>query len=127
MQVGSVVKNETKYIAAITAILTVLMQAVFLVLKVWDWTVLVGGIFGAFFAVLNFFLLGLTVQKAVKKSEDDARKTMKASQTYRNLMILVVALLGIYLPCFNMWSVIVPLLFPRIAIALRPAFDKKQK
>ena len=127
MQVGSVVKNETKYIAAITAILTVLMQAVFLVLKVWDWTVLVGGIFGAFFAVLNFFLLGLTVQKAVKKSEDDARKTMKASQMYRNLMILVVALLGIYLPCFNMWSVIVPLLFPRIAIALRPAFDKKQK
>ncbi len=127
MQVDNVVKKETEYIAAVTAVLFVLMQAVFLVLRMWDWSVLAGGFFGAFFAVLNFFLIGITVQKAVKKSEDDAKKTMKVSQMYRNLMILVVALLGVFLPCFNMWAVIIPLLFPRIAIAFRPMMDKKQK
>ena len=123
MNIDGTVKKETKYIALWTAILSLLLQAVFLVMDAWGIDVLLGNLFGGCIAVLNFFLLGLTVQNAVKKSEEDA----KISHTYRNLLVLAAAVLAIVLPCFHTWAAIIPLLFPRIAIALRPLMDRAKK
>ena len=67
-RIDPTVKKETGYIAVCVAVLTVLMEAVFLVLGYWDITVLWGGLLGAFIAILNFLLMGLTVQKAVADS-----------------------------------------------------------
>ena len=127
MNIDGTVKKETKYIALWTAILSLLLQAVFLVMDAWGIDVLLGNLFGGCIAVLNFFLLGVTVQNAVKKSEEDAKKTMKISHTYRNLLVLAAAVLAIVLPCFHTWAAIIPLLFPRIAIALRPLMDRAKK
>ena len=41
-------------------------------------------------------------------------------------VILVIAAVGVLAPCFSGWTTIIPLLFPRIAIALRPLFDKRK-
>jgi hypothetical protein len=127
MKIDGTVKKETKYIALWTAILSLLLQAVFLVMDAWGIDVLLGNLFGGCIAVLNFFLLGLTVQNAVKKSEEDAKKTMKISHTYRNLLVLAAAALAIVLPCFHTWAAIIPMFFPRIAIALRPLMDRAKK
>ena len=59
------VKKETIYIAVWTVILSVFIHSVFLILKRWDLTVLYGNLLGIFLAVLNFFLLGRTVQSAL--------------------------------------------------------------
>ena len=124
-KIDATVLKETKYIAAWVTILSVLMQAVFLIIGKWHYSVLLGNLWGALFAVLNFFLMGITVQKAVLKEEKEARSMIKVSQLYRNFMILLMAIVGVVLPYFNTIAVIVPIFFPRIAIAFRPVFDKK--
>lgn len=123
-RVDAAVKRETIYIAVWTAVLSALMEAVFLILGRWDVTVLLGNLLGGLAAVLNFFLMGLTVQSAVDKPQDEARTAMKASQALRSVMLLVVLVTGAAAPCFHLIAAILPLFFPRIAIALRPLWDK---
>ena len=119
-KVDSTVKKETLYIATAVIIMSMLMEAVFLVVQKWDLTVLWGNLLGGGTAVLNFFLMGLTVQKAINKDPKDAATMMRFSQTYRFLLMAGVAAVGALVPVFNVIAVIVPLFFPRIAIALRP-------
>lgn len=116
--------KETAYIATFTVILSVLMQSVFLIIGKWNLTVLFGNLLGAFAAVLNFFLLGLTVQKAVTQDEKKSKLTMRLSQTSRLLMLFAVAIVGYLVPVFNLIAVVIPYIFPRIAIALLPVFRK---
>ena len=117
--------KETKYIAVWVFLLSVLMQAVFLVIGKWEYTVLLGNILSGVSTVVNFLLMGITVQNALSKDEKDAKNTMKVSQAYRFLFLVVVVVLGVTLPCFNTWAVIIPIFFPRIAIFFRPFFDKR--
>ncbi|MBE7010131.1 MAG: hypothetical protein E7418_01415 [Ruminococcaceae bacterium] len=125
-KIDKTVIKETKYIACWVVLLSVLMQAIFLVAGWWKLTVLWGNLLGGFVAVLNFFLMGLTVQRAVTKEKKEAAVSMKVSQLYRNMLLLVIVMLGFLVPCFHEWSVVVPLFFPRIAIALRAFFENKK-
>lgn len=125
MKVDACVKKETGYIAACVLILSALMEAVFLVVHHWDLTVLYGNLLGAAVAIANFFLMGLTVQKAMDKDKKDAASGMKASQGLRMVFLFAAAALGVSLSCFNTIAVLLPLFFPRLAIAVRPLFTKK--
>ncbi len=69
--------------------------------------------------------MGITVQKAVQKSEKAAADTMKLSQTLRTMMLFGAAVAGVVLNCFNTVAVLIPLFFPRIAVAFRPMLGKK--
>lgn len=124
-KIDPTVLKETKYMAVWILVLSVFMQAVFLMLRMWDYTVLLGNMLSGLAGVVNFLLMGITVQKAVLKDEKDAKTAMQVSLLYRSLMLLVVIVLGVVLPVFHMWAVIIPLFFPRVAIAFRPLFDKK--
>jgi uncharacterized membrane protein len=124
-KIDATVIKETKYISLWVILLSVLMQSVFFVIGKWDHTVLLGNLLSGATVILNFFLIGITVQKALEKDEQDAKKTMKLSQTYRFLLLAVVLIVGAALPCFSTWAVVIPVLFPRVAIAFRPFFDKK--
>ena len=124
-KIDATVLKETKYIAVFVFLLSAIFQAVFLIISKWDLNVLFGNLLSASASVLNFFLMGLTVQKAVLKDEKGAKATMKLSQTYRTLFLAVVLIIGLSVPCFNKIAVIIPLFFPRLAITARPFFDKK--
>ena len=124
-KIDGVVAKETRYIAGITIILSILMEAVFLIIGMWSYKVLIGNILGAAVAVANFLLMGITVQNAVQKDEKDAASLMKVSQMLRNLMLLITALLAFLLPFINPAAAIIPLFFPRIAIFLIPVRDRK--
>ena len=125
-KIDKVVIKETKYIAVITVILSVLMQSVFLIIGKWTYKCLTGNILGAAAAILNFFLMGITVQKAVLKEEKEAKNLMKFSQTARLFMMFFFALLGYLIPVFNLLTVIIPYLFPRIAVMIRAFVVKEQ-
>ncbi|MBQ7376892.1 MAG: hypothetical protein IJW71_01035 [Clostridia bacterium] len=125
-KIDGVIWRESRYVALWVLILSILMQAVFLVLSRWDYTVLLGNLLTAFFAVLNFFLMGLGVQASLGKEEKEAKSLMKLSMTYRYLLLAVVVALGILLPCFHTVAVVVPVFFPRVAVLFRPLFDKKR-
>ena len=71
------VKKETGKVAAITGIGLILMWIVFGVLHAFmpqkvpfDYTVFLGGAVGGCVAVLNFFFMGLAVQKAAAATDD---------------------------------------------------------
>jgi MFS family permease len=129
--VDPVVIKETKYIALWTVIFSVLMQAVFLIVGyflpdyAWNWTVLTDNLLGVVAVVANFFFMALGVQRAMEKDPDDAKKSMRASSSGRMLGLFIVAVIGVVLDCFHTVAVLVPMLFPRIAIAIRPLWDKK--
>lgn len=126
-KVDKTVLHETGYIAVFVLIFSTLMQAVFLIIGKWDYTVLLGNLFSGAVAVGNFFLMGLTVQAAVNKEEKQAKNMIKLSQSGRMLLLFAAAAIGVLLPCFNTWISILPLFFPRIAIALRPLFLKREQ
>ncbi len=126
MKIDKTVIKETKYIATFVVIFSVLMQAVFLIVSKWDYTVLLGNIYGATLTVGNFFVMGLFVQKAVSQDEKNARQTVKASQSLRFAGIFILAVVGVLIPCFNSVAVVIPLVFPRIAIMFRPFINKNQ-
>ncbi|MBQ3138413.1 MAG: ATP synthase subunit I [Ruminococcus sp.] len=125
-KIDKTVIRETRYIAGVTIILSVIMEAVFLIIGMWSYKVLLGNILGAAVAVVNFLLMGITVQKAVQKDEKDAATLMKLSQTLRNMMLLIAAVLAIVLPFINPVAAIIPLFFPRIAITLIPLRDRNK-
>ena len=124
-KIDKTVLRETRYIAFWVIIFSVVMEAVFLIINQWDYTVILGNLLSAIAVILNFLLMGITVQKAVVKDEKDAKSTMKVSQSLRILGLFVVAVVGAALPCFNTFAVLIPLLFPRIAVGIRMFFNNK--
>lgn len=123
-KIDKIVLKETRYVAVVTIVLCVLLQAVFLVTSKWNYTHLLGTLLGGVTAVGNFLLMGITVQKAVEKDEQDAKKLVKSSQSARFAMLVAVAVIGYAIPVFNTIALIIPYLFPRIAVALRPFIIK---
>ena len=112
-----VVRKETLRIGLGTIICTAAMLLVFFLIGKFDLTVLYGGLLGGGFAVLNFFLLGLSVQRTT--SQEDAKKAqakMQMSYTLRLLLMAAVVIVGIQLPCFHWVAVVIPLIFPRLII-----------
>jgi len=127
------VKKETKRIIKITIVGLILMWILFAVLhfampdKVpLDYTVFLGGIGGGAVAVLNFFLMGLAVQKAASASDEGtARMKLKASYSQRFLMQILWVILAIVAPCFHFVAGIAPLLFPGTGIKIMGIFHNK--
>lgn len=125
-KIDATVKKETTYIFAVTVIFSVLMQSVFLIIGKWDYTVLLGNLLGIIAAVGNFFVMGINIQSALGREEKEAKNLLKLSQTLRMLALFVVAMIGYLVPVFNIVAVIIPYLFPRFAISLRPLFIKER-
>ena len=153
MKIEPAVQAETKKIAVGTAILTVLMIAVFLVLRQFDWRVLTGAVLGYLATVGNFFAMAMTVQgvtnsmPVLPRQEQDeteetdekknaplsdeakqAGKKMQASFVLRMLLIGAIAALAVtQTQVFNPWAALLPLLFPNIIITLRRLTGNDQK
>jgi uncharacterized membrane protein len=71
---------------------------------------------------LNFLLTAITVGKAVEDNEETAQKRIKASQSLRSVMLLAVLVVSILILGQNIpviLSLVIPLLFPRIAATVR--------
>lgn len=128
MKIDKTVIKETKYIAMFVAIFSVLMQAIFLIIGKWHWSLLLGNLWGAAVAIGNFFAMCLYIQKAVDQEEKEAKQTMKASQSMRFAAIVLLTGIGVavFYNHYGWISVVVPLVFPSIAIYLRPIIDKNK-
>ena len=127
------VKKETKRVVKLTAVGLILMWILFAVLHFTmpdkvplDYTVFLGGIGGGAVAVLNFFLMGLAVQKAASASDEGtARMKLKARYSQRFLMQILWVILAIVAPCFHFVAGIAPLLFPGTGIKIMGIFHNK--
>ena len=117
---------ETKFIGAWMLIFSALMQAVFLIIGKWDYTVLLGNLLSGVAGIISFFVLGLTIVKAVSSGDAEyAKKFMSASTAGRTFFLFIVALLGVLLPCFNTIATLIPILFPRLGLLIRSFMVKR--
>ena len=123
-KIDKTVIRESIYVAACTLALSAVMQAVFLIIGKWDVTVLFGNLLSYVLTVANFFLMALTVQMALGKEDKQAKNTIKLSQSLRTLFLFAFICVGAALPTFDVVALLIPLIFPRIAIAFRQIFDK---
>lgn len=153
MQLEPAVKQETARIALGTAVLACVMMLVFLILGKFDMTVLWGTLLGYAAAIANFFLMALTVQKAVTSMKDEpappapipenengdeeetpgpalskaARARVQASYTRRMLLLAAVGIIALTVDCFHPVATLICFLFPRLVISLLAIAEKKQK
>ena len=126
------VKKDTKRVVMITGAGLILMWILFAILhftmpdKVpFDYTVILGGIGGGVIAVLNFFLMGLAVQKAASATDEGtARMKLKASYSQRFMMMILWVIVAIVAPCFQFVAGIAPLLFPGTGLKFVGIFHK---
>ncbi len=127
MEISKIVIKETKYIASFVVIFSLLTQAIFLIIGKWHYSVLLGNVWGAAVAVGNFFAMALYVQKAASQEADEAKKTIKTSYSLRMTALLLFTVIGVVIPIFDWITVTIPLVFPSVAVFLRPLIDKYQK
>ena len=115
MKIDGTVKKETAYVAIAEAILIAIMLAVYLIISKFTLNVLFAALTSGAVAVLNSFVMGLTVQKAVTVDDDsDRRKLIRASQLVRLLVMGVVVIVCAVFPKFDIFALFIPLFFPRL-------------
>lgn len=130
MKVNEVVKRETKNIAIGIILCSIITQIGFLVLGQYSFAVLLGSIYGGAISLLNFFLMGLTVQKIADMDDPNAAKRkMQASYSSRQVMLLFLAGIGMYIAInfgvFHWLPIILAIVYPRIIIAFGGIFRKE--
>lgn len=128
IKIEQAVKTETKHISIGVVTMTVVLLLVFVVLGRFDYTVLLGALLGAGFAILNFFLMAMAVQRSVHQGDPEkAKKITQSSYTKRLLLTAAVLVVGVKVPYFNWITTILPLFFPRITISIMtlPIFRRK--
>ena len=116
-------RREIKRIAIGTAILDVLMIAVFMVLgflKIMDFQllpILLAAAIGSCLAIGSFTLLCITVQQAVE-IEDRKKMQAKFQLSYNIRMIVQAAWVVIcfFVPWLNIFAGAIPLAFPKVTI-----------
>lgn len=128
MKIQKAIWQESRNIAVGVIALSVVMQAIFFLIGKWDITVLWGNLLGGAYAILNFFILGLTVQKVAEDADEKRGKNlMQFSYSTRMLFTMVIVFLGITMSAFNWIAVFIPQLFPRITIAIMGFSGKHAK
>lgn len=118
MKIQKAVRDETLHIALGVILLSLVMQGVFFLIGKWDMAVLWGNLLGGGYAILNFFILGLTVQKVAGDADEKRGKNlMQFSYSSRMFLTVVIVFLGLTLSAFNWVAVLLPQFFPRLTIA----------
>ena len=125
-KIDPTVLKETGYIGAMVFIFSLALQSVFLIIGKWDYTVLLGNLLSGVAGIISFFVLGLTIVKAVSSGDAEyAKKFMSASTAGRTFFLFIVALLGVLLPCFNTIATLIPIIFPRLGLLIRSFMVKR--
>ena len=118
--------KETIYVSIWIVILSIIMQSVFIIISRWNYKVLLGNILTDAIMISNFFFMALSVQKAISTGDEkEAKKIMKLSLALRTFLLFASLVIGMVFPCFSKIALIIPIIFPRIAIALRPLIKDK--
>ena len=126
------VRKQTGYIAVWVAVLSLIMEAVFLVLKQWDLSVLFGNLGGAAAAIGNFFLMALiatrAVDRAVKNGKpEEAAARVKATTMIRLLGCVLLCVIFIAVFKTSVYATLIPMLFPQVGVMFWSRLNKNRE
>ena len=105
------------------------LQAQNALLKALDQKVLLGGLAGGLLAVGNFFFMAIGTSLAADKAEAQNVKggqaLIQTSYLVRMIVLAVLLFACAKSGYFNLYALVIPLLFPRLSITLAEFFRKK--
>ncbi|MBQ4592767.1 MAG: ATP synthase subunit I [Clostridia bacterium] len=120
MKIDPIVKKETGYMALGSLICTAVVALVFVLLRKFDVTVVLGCLVGYVLTVGNFFVMSNTLTKAISTGDEvTAKLKMKQSYVTRSVVMLVVMGASIVLEQIHWVPVIASVFYPRIVIFVR--------
>lgn len=113
------VAQQFKEISKINIILTVIENLGFLVFWKWDYTVLIGSLWGLLMTELFFYLISVSIPKALRYGDTEmAQKALRLSNIQR-LFILGIGIIAAFKISFiNATAALIPLLFTGISIKI---------
>ena len=126
------VKKQTGYIAVWVILLSLIMEAVFLLLRKWDLSVLFGNLGGGAVAIGNFFLMALIATRAMNRAvqngkPEEAAARVKATAASRLLgcALLCVILIAVFKT--NVYATLIPMLFPQVGVMFWSRFSRNRE
>lgn len=126
MKLTDVVKKQVRSIALYNGGMTAILNVAFFALGHWDYTVLLGSLFGYFTSIASFIFLGISVQNAVNKTPKQAQAYMQGTYMGRMVFTVIMLIIAMKLPFFNWISAAIPLVFTSLTVVLMN-FTKKEE
>ena len=135
MKVQEAVRRETGRVALHVVLMTLVMLAIFFALHLafpkkigFSYGTVFSALPGAAVGILNFFLMGLTVQHvAGLEDPKEAKRFMQKSYVNRNTMQIVWMILAVAVPVIHPVAGILPLFFPGFSVRLQVIFPPKEE
>lgn len=130
MKVDKVVKKETLNIAMGILVCSAITQIIFIICGKYSLAVFLGSLYGSGITLLNFFLMGLTIQSITKMEDKNmAKKKIQLSYSLRQLGLMLMVGAGMYIAVkyevFHWLSVLIAVIYPRLIIAFGGLFKKE--
>ena len=112
------VYKEALRVSVIVFLLGLIEFIVFTAFLSFRGDIIIGVVYGAAFASLNFFYLAHSVQKNVGLDEKSAKMHMVGSYNARLVLTAVMVIIAAKVEFIHFWAAIIPLIFPRLAVHL---------
>ena len=114
----SIVKG-TKRIAIGVSCMLVAMFVIYAIMGRMTLGVALGGLIGGAYGIFNFFMLGMTIQKATRETDEMmARARIRSSYSMRMMGALIISVIAFAIPFVDGLPCIIALLFPRATILI---------
>lgn len=119
-------RSLAPYFLIISGIYMAVLMILFFAMS-FDYTLLIGGIYGIIVSALNFLFLGKTAQAAVKKASAKSAQTyMSGMYCVRYLGLFALLSLGALAPFISLITSVIPLFFVKFAILIRALKTKEE-
>lgn len=125
-----IIFTESKKLTVTALILDLIYIAASLVFNFFSVSVIYGALLGYLFMILNFSLLGTTIENAFGMSEKRASRYLKANYVVRYIITGIVLAISASSDKIDLWIVILSLLAPKItytAIGFYHSIFKKEE
>ena len=139
MKPDSAVRRETARVAAGVFGLVAVMLVVYAAVGRFSLSVLLGGIYTGLLTVVNFFIMGLTVQGVTNRAAEKERSEqeladltlemknrMKLSYNLRMIALFALLVVGIAVFKFDPLATILPIVFPTIVIRVLQIMEARR-
>lgn len=139
MKPDNAVRRETARVAVGVLGMVAVMLLVYAIIGKFSAKVALGGIYTGLLTVLNFFVMGLTVQGVTNRAAEKERteqeladlaiemkNRMKVSYNLRMIALFVLLVLGIAVFKFDPLATILPAIFPTIVIRVLQIMEARR-
>lgn len=139
MKPDKAVLRETARVAAGVFLLVALMLAVYAIAGKFSLKALLGGVYTGALTVVNFFVMGLTVQGVTDRAAEKERteqeiadlsiemkNRMKLSYNLRMIALFALLVLGLAVFRFDPIATILPVLFPTLVIRILQIMEARR-